>query len=198
MPYAAFEANRNLYHFRHLPFGVTNGVACFQRSMDNLWQIWRYVNLQDTSAYLDNLLNCSKTKEEHDRNLKNFMKAFQQFNLTFNNDKSKFSKTCINFLEYTIANETLRPDPECLTSSQRTPMIGRHYFSTTLSSSIFVLLSLAFYIFKNALDHWLHLLLFLYLQMLQSSWRFKGGCRAFCSACYCWQSATCGGDRCFQ
>ena len=33
-PYTAFEADGKLLQFRRLPFGVTNGVACFQRLMD--------------------------------------------------------------------------------------------------------------------------------------------------------------------
>ena len=32
-PYTAFEARNNLCQFKRLPFGVTNGVACFQREM---------------------------------------------------------------------------------------------------------------------------------------------------------------------
>ena len=32
-PYTAFEAKGGLYQFTRLPFGVTNGVACFQREV---------------------------------------------------------------------------------------------------------------------------------------------------------------------
>jgi hypothetical protein len=34
-PFTAFEANGRLYQFCRVPFGVTNGVACFQRTIDN-------------------------------------------------------------------------------------------------------------------------------------------------------------------
>ena len=34
--YTGFEANGRLYQFRRIPFGVTNGVAVFQRLMDNI------------------------------------------------------------------------------------------------------------------------------------------------------------------
>ena len=34
-PYTTFEARGNLYQFTRLPFGVTNGVACFQRERDD-------------------------------------------------------------------------------------------------------------------------------------------------------------------
>ena len=33
-PYTAFEANGKLYQFSRIPFGVANGVACFQRIID--------------------------------------------------------------------------------------------------------------------------------------------------------------------
>ena len=33
--YTAFEANGGLHQFRCMSFGITNGVACFQRAMDN-------------------------------------------------------------------------------------------------------------------------------------------------------------------
>ena len=35
-PYTAFEADGNLYQFTRIPFGVTNGVAAFQRVTDNI------------------------------------------------------------------------------------------------------------------------------------------------------------------
>ena len=71
-PYTAFEACGKLYQFCRLPFGVTNGVACFQRVMDG------FIGdngLVDTFAYLDDITVCGKTREEHDINLDNFMQA---------------------------------------------------------------------------------------------------------------------------
>ena len=68
-PYTAFEADGNLWQFKRIPFGVTNGVACFQRIMDN---IIREENLKDTFCYLDNVTICGKTEDEHDKNLKHF------------------------------------------------------------------------------------------------------------------------------
>ena len=35
-PYTAFEAGGGLYQFKRIPFGVTNGVASFQRIMNNI------------------------------------------------------------------------------------------------------------------------------------------------------------------
>ena len=52
-PYTAFEADGGLYQFCRLPFGVTNGVAAFQRIMDQL--IAKHgLKVKGTFAYLDN------------------------------------------------------------------------------------------------------------------------------------------------
>ena len=34
LKYTGFEANGRIYHFYCIPFGITNGVAVFQRAMD--------------------------------------------------------------------------------------------------------------------------------------------------------------------
>ena len=68
--YTAFEANGNLYQFCRIPFGVTNGVAVFQRLMDKLVTD---ECLKDTFPYLDDITVAGRTQEEHDANVKDFM-----------------------------------------------------------------------------------------------------------------------------
>ena len=63
--YTAFEAAGGLYQLKRIPFGVTNGVACFQRTMDEFIS----EGLMDTYAYLDNVTICGKTQQEHGENL---------------------------------------------------------------------------------------------------------------------------------
>lgn len=107
-PFTAFEADGKLYQFKRMPFGITNGVACFQRSMngfitDN--------NLKGAFAYLDNITICGIDQSDHDANLKRFMEAAEKSNLKFNNDKCEFSTTKIQLLGYEISNNEIRPDP---------------------------------------------------------------------------------------
>ena len=70
--YTAFEASGRLFQYKRLPFGVTNGVAAFQRCIDSF--IKRF-NLKKVHAYLDDLTVTGATLAEHDMNLKLLLDA---------------------------------------------------------------------------------------------------------------------------
>ena len=70
--YTAFEACGRLYHFNRILFGITNGVACFQRIMNTIIE---EEDLTGTFAYLDDVTVCGVTQEEHDENLQKFLSA---------------------------------------------------------------------------------------------------------------------------
>ena len=75
-----------------MPFGVTNGVAGFQRTLDDMIES---EELRDTFAYVDNVTICGSTQEEHDANLNKFLDVAKKYNMTFNGDKSIISTTSI-------------------------------------------------------------------------------------------------------
>jgi len=77
--YTAFEAGGELYQYKQLPFGVTNGVSAFQHSID--CSIKRY-QLQKVYAYLDDMTINGETIEEHELNLKCLLDAAAECNLT--------------------------------------------------------------------------------------------------------------------
>ena len=110
-PYTAFQAGNALYQFTRMPFGVTNGVACFQRIMTNIIKL---ENLQGTIAYMDNVTICGKDQEEHDENLKHFQNVATQRQITYNDDKSIFSTQKLAILGYIVEEGKVRPDPERL------------------------------------------------------------------------------------
>lgn len=117
--YTAFEACGQLFQFKRIPFGVTNGVAAFQRVID---YIIRQECLKDTYAYLDDVTICGKDLNQHDENLKKFMNAVQKYNLTINMEKSKFSLTTIKLLGYVVSNKIIKPDPDRLQSLRDLPL----------------------------------------------------------------------------
>ena len=63
--YTAFEADGQLWEFTRVPFGVTNGVSAFQRTID---KVFKTEGLCDTFTFVDNVTICGRTKEEHDQN----------------------------------------------------------------------------------------------------------------------------------
>ena len=107
-PYTAFEAAGSLYQFTRVPFGVTNGVSCFQRIMDSFI---RSAKLDATFSYLDDVIICGMTQQEHDLNLKNFLEAAAKVNIQYNEDKCVFSTQKLQILGHVIENGELRPDP---------------------------------------------------------------------------------------
>ena len=110
-PYTAFEARGCLYQFTRLPFGVTNGVACFQREMVKIVQ---EEDLKTTFPYLDNITICGKNQEDHDVNLKCFLEAAECKNITYNNEKSVFSTRRLPIVRHEVEEGEIRPDPERL------------------------------------------------------------------------------------
>ena len=107
--FTAFEANGNLFQFKRIPFGVTNGVSAFQRVITELIQKCK---LSQTWAFLDNVTVGGATQEEHDKNVTQFMDMVSRYNLTLNHDKTISSVTEISMLGYSISHLNVRPDPD--------------------------------------------------------------------------------------
>ena len=102
-PYTAFEARGCLYQFTRLPFGITNGVACFQREMMKFMQ---EEDLKATFPYLDNITICGK-------NLKRFLEAAERKNITYNNEECVLHQVP-SILGHEVEEGEIRPDPERL------------------------------------------------------------------------------------
>ncbi|GFU78062.1 retrovirus-related Pol polyprotein from transposon opus [Trichonephila clavipes] len=97
--YTAFEACGKLYQFLRVPFGVTNGVACFQRVID---KIIEDEGLTLTYPFIDDDTVCGKDQKEHDDNLEKFMTVAKKYNLTLNEDKCTYSSNSVHLLGYII------------------------------------------------------------------------------------------------
>ena len=117
--YTAFESSGSLYQFTRVPFGVTNGVACFQRIMDCFI---KDEGLEATFAYLDNVTVCCMTTEDHDNNLKQFLEAAERKNIVYNESKCVFRTSKLSILGYLVENGEMRPDPERLRPLRELPV----------------------------------------------------------------------------
>ena len=109
--FTAFEANGKLYQFKRLAFGLTNGVACFQRLIDGIVDSQ---NLKRTYPYLDDNTVAGRTSDEHDENVEKFLLTAKQHGLTLNKDKCVFRQTSVKLLGYLVSHNCIKPDPDRL------------------------------------------------------------------------------------
>ena len=115
-----------LYQYTVLPMGLTDAGAVAQKYISNL-----LAGIKGCMAYVDDLVVCAETVEEHDRILKDVLEKLASANLRLNMQKCKFGKTEIQFLGRVISHKTIRPCPKnvepiknyprptCLKSTQR-------------------------------------------------------------------------------
>ena len=108
-PYTAFEASGRLYQFNRIPFGVTNGVAAFQRFMDNVIDTEGALG---TFAYLDNIIIGGEDQLDHDTKVRKFEAIVNKYGLTLNHDKTISSVCHLNMLGYLISYGVIKPDPD--------------------------------------------------------------------------------------
>ena len=107
----AFEAQGKLYQFKRVPFGVTNGICVFQRTID--WII-QEEKLSDSFAYVDNIAICGTMKAEHDKSPQAVYDTAKKYIITFNHHKSITVVTKLTLLGYTMSQMHISPDCECL------------------------------------------------------------------------------------
>ena len=110
-PLTAFEVNGRLWQFTRLAFGLTNAVPVFQRIMDDCI---REAKVCKAKAFLDDVIVRGRDQEEHDNNVRDFMKMVKSKGMTLNLDKCKFNLRSVNILGHIIENGTKKPDPERL------------------------------------------------------------------------------------
>ena len=106
--YTAFEADSKLYQFTRMPFGLTNGVAAFQRTIE---KIIENENLSNVFAFVDNATTCGNSQEEHDLNLKKFLEVTEKYSMTINKDTIIIAVSSLALLGYVIEKGVVNPDP---------------------------------------------------------------------------------------
>ena len=79
------NTHRGLYQYTRLPFRVSSAPAVFQKVMDTVLQ-----GLLQVICYLDDILVCGGTDEEHHQNLEAVLQRLQEFNIRARQDKCIF------------------------------------------------------------------------------------------------------------
>ena len=95
--YTAFQVDGSPWHWKRIPFGLSNAVLAFQQVIDD---IIKKNDCKGTVAYLDNITIGGKSQEEHNENLAKFLKVASDCNLTFNEAKCSYSTQSVILLGY--------------------------------------------------------------------------------------------------
>lgn len=98
---------RGLYHFKVMPFGLCNASASQSRLMD----VVIGVDLQpNVFVYLDDIIICSETLEEHLKLLKKISERIKEAGLTIGIAKSKFGCKNLRYLGYVLSENGIMTD----------------------------------------------------------------------------------------
>lgn len=89
-------------------FGMTNGVACFQSAID---RSIHDENLADIFACIDKIAEFWMKKEDHDKNLVNFLNAPKNYGLTLK-EKSTTELKELRLSGYKVSYGVTKNNPE--------------------------------------------------------------------------------------
>ena len=115
--YLVINTSLGLFKYNRLPFGLHSSPAIFQNFMSNL------LSKHDGAyPYLDDIIICGNTKEEHDSRVRKVLYTLQNANVKINFNKSEFSKSQIKYLGFTLDKEGYRPDLDKVKSIEEAPV----------------------------------------------------------------------------
>lgn len=97
-----------LYQFTRLPFGLHNAAQCAQRLMNVLFGETDH----KVFAYLDDIIVCTPSFDEHLEVLEFVYRRLNEAGLTINYEKSSFCLPSLKYLGHVVAGNGLRTDPE--------------------------------------------------------------------------------------
>ena len=103
----AFLTRYGLYEYLVMPFGLCNAPATFQAFINDVLR--EYLDIFCT-AYLDDILVYSNSKEEHVRHIGKVLEKLQQAGLYLDIDKCEFHTTRVKYLGLIITTDGVEMD----------------------------------------------------------------------------------------
>ena len=110
------NTHKGLYRFNRLPFGVKSAPGIFQQLIETV-----LAGLEDTVAYIDDIIVTGRTASEHFKNLEAVLHRLNDFGLHIRPDKCNFMQEQLKYLGYIVSKESRRPDPARINAILRMP-----------------------------------------------------------------------------
>ena len=115
---SAFTTHCGLFEFNRMPFGLCNAPATFQRLMQS---VLAGLEGRICFVYIDDILVCSRTFEEHLSHLKQVFDRLRQAHLKLKPKKCVFLKPRVHYLGHVISRDGISPDPAKTDKIRRYP-----------------------------------------------------------------------------
>ena len=110
------NTTKGLFHYNHLPFGVSAAPSIFQRTMKNLLQ-----GIPHVSVYIDDVLVTGRNDMEHLQNLSTVLRHMENAGMRLRNDKCYFMQTQVEYLGHIILRQGIQPTQEQVEAIQHAP-----------------------------------------------------------------------------
>ncbi|GKD59511.1 putative reverse transcriptase domain-containing protein [Tanacetum coccineum] len=108
IPKTAFRTRYGHYEFQVMPFGLTNAPAVFMDLMNHVCNL--YLD-KFMIVFIDDILICSRNKEEHEDHLRIILELLKKEKLYANFSKCDFWISTVQFLGHVIDNRGIHVDP---------------------------------------------------------------------------------------
>ncbi|KAJ4440561.1 hypothetical protein ANN_08706 [Periplaneta americana] len=114
----AFIVPFGLYEFNKLPMGIAVGSQILSREIDRLFGD---IKFQYVFNYADDLLIYSRSREEHQKHLREVFSRLQQAGITLNKEKITLGATKIKFLGHHLSAQGIETDPDYVRAVMQFP-----------------------------------------------------------------------------
>ena len=107
-PKTAFSTGRALWHWRVMPFGLSNAPATFERLMDSVLAGMHWRSLL---VYLDDVIVFGRTFDEELQRLEDVFRRMRSANLKLNPKKCSLFRSEVKFLGHIVSRAGIKTDP---------------------------------------------------------------------------------------
>ncbi|KIH62534.1 integrase core domain protein [Ancylostoma duodenale] len=101
------NTHRGLFQYNRLPFGIKTAPGIFQQVMNKM-----VAGLRGVATYLDDILVCGRTEQEHTENLLALFERITEYGFKVRLEKCSFAKPEIRYLGFIVGRNGRRPNPE--------------------------------------------------------------------------------------